>query len=181
MVEDVIITHMHYDHVGNFELFPRARFHLQDREMAFATGRHMAKSFFSHAFSVDDVVGMVRQVYGGRVKFHDGDAELAPGLSVHHIGGHTDGLMSVRVWTERGWVVLASDASHLYANMEALNPFPIVYNVGDMLDGFRRLNELADSPDHVVPGHDPLVMERYPASAPELEGVAVRLDLAPTA
>jgi glyoxylase-like metal-dependent hydrolase (beta-lactamase superfamily II) len=179
LVEDVIITHMHYDHVGNFELFPRARFHLQDREMAFATGRHMAKPFFSHAFSVDDVVGMVRQVYGGRVKFHDGDAELAPGFSVHHIGGHTDGLMSVRVWTERGWVVLASDASHLYANMEALNPFPIVYNVGDMLDGYRRLNELAESPDHVVPGHDPLVMERYPASAPELEGIAVRLDLPP--
>ncbi len=180
-VQDVIITHLHYDHVGNFELFPGARFHLQDREMAFATGRHMAQPFFSHAFSVDDVVGMVRQVYGGRVKFHDGDAELAPGFSVHHIGGHTDGLQSVRVWTERGWVVLASDASHLYANMERRSPFPIVFNAGDMLDGFRKLNELADGPDHVVPGHDPLVMDRYPASSPELEGIAVRLDLPPKA
>jgi len=178
-VEDVIITHMHYDHVGNFDLFPKARFHLQDREMAFATGRPMTKKVFNVAYHVDDVVGMVRQVYAGRVDFHDGDTELAPGLSLHHIGGHTDGLQVVRVWTERGWVVLASDASHLYANMEDTNPFPIVYHVGDMVDGYRKLNELADSTDHIVPGHDPIVMDRYPASAPELEGIAVRLDLPP--
>jgi glyoxylase-like metal-dependent hydrolase (beta-lactamase superfamily II) len=87
----------------------------------------------------------------------------------------------VRVWTERGSVVLASDASHLYANMERRSPFPIVFNAGDMLDGFRKLRELADGPDHVVPGHDPLVMDRYPASSPELEGIAVRLDLPPKA
>jgi glyoxylase-like metal-dependent hydrolase (beta-lactamase superfamily II) len=179
-VEDVIITHMHYDHVGNFDLFPKARFHLQDREMAFATGRSMTKKVFNAAYYVDDVVGMVRQVYAGRVDFHDGDTELAPGLSLHHIGGHTDGLQVIRVWTERGWVVLASDASHLYANMEDVNPFPIVYHVGEMVDGYRKLNELADSTDHIVPGHDPMVMDRYPASEPELEGIAVRLDLPPT-
>lgn len=179
-VEDVIITHMHYDHVGNFDLFPAADFHLQDREMAFATGRPMTKPFFSAAYSVEDVVGMVREVYAGRVIFHDGDAELAPGLSVHHIGGHTDGLQAVRVWTERGWVVLASDASHLYANMELSNPFPIVYHVGDMIDGYRKLADLADSPDHIIPGHDPLVLERYPPSTPELAGIAVRLDLPPS-
>src|SRR5688572_15305420 len=38
---DVIITHLHYDHVGGFDQFPRARFHVQDREVAYATGRHM--------------------------------------------------------------------------------------------------------------------------------------------
>ena len=40
-VEDVVITHLHYDHVGNFDLFPKARFYLQDRELAYATGRYM--------------------------------------------------------------------------------------------------------------------------------------------
>ncbi|MDD9876762.1 MAG: N-acyl homoserine lactonase family protein [Magnetovibrio sp.] len=177
--KDVIITHMHYDHVGNFDLFPEAIFHLQDREMNFATGRNMAHKVFNAAYDVDDVVGMVREVYRGRVRFHDGDAELAPGLSVHHIGGHTDGIMSVRVHTRRGWVVLASDASHLYANMQTVNPFPIVYNVGEMVRGFDRLRELADSDDHIVPGHDPKVFDLYPAVSPELEGIAVRLDVAP--
>ena len=109
-VEDVIITHLHYDHVGNWDRFPKARFHLQDKEMQFATGRHMCHGTFRHAFEVEDVVGMVRAVYGKRVVFHDGDEEIAPGISVHLIGGHTMGIQSVRVMTRNGWLVLASDA-----------------------------------------------------------------------
>ena len=88
-VENVIVTHLHYDHIGNFDLFPRARFHLQDRELAYATGRYMSMEFFSYAYELEEVLAMVRNVYAGRVEFHDGDAEIAPGVSVHHIGGHT--------------------------------------------------------------------------------------------
>jgi glyoxylase-like metal-dependent hydrolase (beta-lactamase superfamily II) len=180
-VEDVIITHLHYDHAGTLDAFPRARFHIQDREMAFATGRCMCHPAMRHAFAADDITAMVRHLFAGRVAFHDGDEELAAGLSVHRIGGHTAGIQSVRVWTRRGWVVVASDASHLYANMEQGRPFPIVYNVADMLEGHRRLNQLAQSPRHIVPGHDPLVMRRYRAPGRELDGVAVRLDADPVA
>ena len=178
-VMDVIITHLHYDHVGNFDLFPSATFHLQDDEMAFATGRHMSEKFFNQAYEVDEVVAMVREVYKGRVRFHDGDAELAPGLSLHRIGGHTKGMQAVRVHTRVGWIVLASDASHLYANMNETRPFPIVYDVPKMVAGYRRLRELADAPELIVPGHDPLVMRRYPAAGAGLEGIAVRLDHPP--
>ncbi len=140
-VKDVVITHLHYDHVGNFE-----------------------------------VVGVVRRVYAGRVQFHDGDAELFPGISLHLIGGHTMGLQVVRVATRRGAVVLASDASHFYANMEQTRPFPIVWSVADMVAGYDRLRSLAASPGHIIPGHDPLVLERYPAPTQELQGMVVRLD-----
>ncbi|HVB47094.1 MAG TPA: N-acyl homoserine lactonase family protein [Burkholderiales bacterium] len=180
-VRDVVVTHLHYDHVGNFDLFPAATFHLQALEMHYATGRHMCQQLFSGAFEVEDVVGMVRSVYAGRVQFHEGDAEIAPGVSLHLIGGHTMGLQVVRVLTRRGWLVLASDASHFYANMEQVRPFPIVYSLGDMVEGYRRLRELADSPAHIVPGHDPLVMARYPAPVKDLEGIAVRLDAVPRA
>jgi glyoxylase-like metal-dependent hydrolase (beta-lactamase superfamily II) len=175
-LRDVIITHLHYDHVGNFDLFPAATLHLQDLEMRYATGRHMAEDRFGGAYDVEDVVGMVRHAYAGRVRFHDGDAEIAPGISVHLIGGHTMGLQVVRVRTQRGWLVLASDASHFYANMEQQRPFPIVWSVEDMVDGYRRLRELADSPAHIIPGHDPLVLERYPAPSDSLRGVIARLD-----
>jgi glyoxylase-like metal-dependent hydrolase (beta-lactamase superfamily II) len=178
-VKDVIITHLHYDHVGNFGLFPAATFHLQDEEMAYATGRYMAQGLFSYAYEVDEVAAMVREVYKGRVRFHDGDAELAPGLSLHRIGGHTKGLQAVRVYTRIGWIVLASDAAHLYANMDDTRPFPIVFDAGAMVEGFRRLRELADAPELVVPGHDPLVMLRYPAPDADLQGIAVRLDRRP--
>ncbi len=178
-VSDVILTHLHYDHVGNSDLFPRARFHLQDRELAYATGRYMATEFFSAAYEVDEVVAMVRHVYRGRVRFHDGDAEIAPGLSVHRVGGHTQGLQIVRVWTRLGWLVLASDASHYAANMDAARPFPVVANVTEMVDGWERLRELATAPRYIIPGHDPAVMQRYRAPGPALEGIAVRLDAEP--
>ena len=110
-VKDVAITHLHYDHVGNFELFPAATLHLQELEMRYATGRYMCSECFRGAFEAEDVVGMVRRVYDGRVRFHDGDTELHPGISLHLIGGHTMGLQVVRVATRRGWLVLASDAS----------------------------------------------------------------------
>ena len=178
-VQDVIITHLHYDHAGTLERFPAARFHLQDLEMQFATGRHMADGFFSGVYTLDHVLSMVRHVYHGRVAFHDGDAQIAPGISVHHIGGHTMGMQCVRVATRRGAVVLASDASHFYGNFEQRRPFPIVYNAAEMYRGFDRMQELASSRDHVVPGHDPLVMTRYPSTSDETSGLIVRLDVEP--
>ena len=178
-VQHVIITHLHYDHAGNLPLFPRARFHLQDREMAFATGRHMAHAFFAHAYELEGVLSMVRLTYGARVQFHDGDAEIVPGITVHHVGGHTHGLQVVRVWTRVGWVVLASDAAHYLANMTLGRPFPIVADVAQMVAGWDRLRELATRPEFIIPGHDPLVMERYHAPDPSLRGVIVRLDAEP--
>ncbi len=180
-IEDVIVTHMHYDHVGNLDLFPNATFHIQDREMAFCTGRCMCHPLMNASLEVEDVVGMVRRVCAGRVAFHDGDAEIAPGLSVHFIGGHTMGLQCVRVMTRRGWLVLASDAAHLYAHVDEGRAFPTVYNVADMLEGHKTLRRLASSPAHIIPGHDPLVMQRYPAARPALAGTAVRLDADPIA
>lgn len=178
-VRDVIITHMHYDHLGNFKQFPQARYHLQDAEMIYATGRHMTHNVFAHPYEVDEVCDLVRAVHAGRVLFHDGDEEVAPGISVHRIGGHTMGIQSVRVRTKIGWIVLASDATHFYANMNEVRPFPIVFSIGDMVQGYRRLRELADDARFVVPGHDPLVMRRYPVAGAGLEGVAVRLDVEP--
>src|SRR2546425_24051 len=175
-VKDVVITHLHYDHVGNFELFPAATLHLQDLEMQYATGRHMRDERYGGAFEVEDVVGVVRRVYAGRVQFHDGDAELFPGISLHLIGGHTMGLQVVGVAPRPGAGGVASDARPLYAHMEQTRAFPIVWSVADMVAGYDRLRSLAASPGHIIPGHDPLVLERYPAPTKELQGIVVRLD-----
>ena len=175
----VAFTHLHFDHAGTLGDFPVARFHLQEQEMQFATGPCMAHSYFNGAYTVEHVVDMVRQVYCGRVAFVAGDAEIAPGVTVHCIGGHTLGIQCVRVRTARGWVVLASDASHMYDNFQEMAPYPIVSDVRTMLHGFERLKALAESPRHIIPGHDPLVMERYPAANLSSGGVVVRLDVDP--
>ncbi len=177
-VRDVVLTHLHYDHAGRTDLFPAAQFHIQDAEMAYCTGRCMCHDVLRNPFAVEDVVAAVRFVHSGRMRFHDGTAEIAPGISVHLVGGHTGGLQVVRVPTARGWVVLASDATHYWANIRTRNPFPLVADVARMLEGYRILEALADGPDHIIPGHDPAVLTRFPRVPGQPE--AVRLDLAPT-
>ena len=86
------------------------------------------------------------------------------------------GLQMVRVHTRRGWVVIASDAAHYYANMDRNLPYPITYNVAEALEAYQRARVLADSKDHIIPGHDPLVLKKYPAPEPKLEGWIARLD-----
>ena len=104
---------------------------------------------------------------------------MLPGITVHKIGGHSKGLQCVRVKTRRGYVVLASDATHLYSHVNEGRVFPVTFNVGDVLEGYTTIKKLADSVDHVIPGHDPQVLERYPAAAPGLEQLVVRLDVDP--
>ncbi len=175
-VTEVVVTHLHYDHAGGLHLFPNARLHIQAAEMAYATGPCMCHDTLRMPFTADHVCETIRRLYSGKVIFHDGDAELADGVTLHRIGGHSRGLQAVRVRTEAGWLVLASDAAHFYENFEARKPFPIVVDLEDMLRGFDTLERLASAPSLIVPGHDPLVMERFPAGcAPHI----VRLDRGP--
>jgi glyoxylase-like metal-dependent hydrolase (beta-lactamase superfamily II) len=180
-IKDIVITHLHNDHIGTFDAYPNARFHLQDSEVEFATGRHMACVLHSRPYEVDHVAGVVRLVYKDRVVFHNGDGVIAPGLSVHRVGGQTAGMQVVRVHTARGWVVLASDASHFYEHFVTRRFFPLVFHVGEVMQGYQLLHTLAESQDHIIPGHDPLVMDLYPTCSKALENIAVRLDLPPKA
>jgi glyoxylase-like metal-dependent hydrolase (beta-lactamase superfamily II) len=179
-VEDIILTHLHYDHAGTLDRYPNARFYVQDSEMSYVTGRCMCSRLLRRGYEVDDVVHLVRSVFADKVAFADENCVITHGLSVHRVGGHTGGSQVVRVWTRRGWVVLASDAAHLFLNARKGAPFPSVYRVDEMMEGFRTILHLAEgSWDHVIPGHDPLVMQLYPALSKELEGIVVRLDVPP--
>jgi glyoxylase-like metal-dependent hydrolase (beta-lactamase superfamily II) len=179
-VQDAVLTHFHYDHAGNFSRLRDARFHVQESEMQFATGRYMAHPAFSAAYEVEDVADLVRHAFSGRVTFHSGDSAISDGITLHHVGGHTMGQQFVRVFTRRGWVIVASDASHFYSGYMSCRPLRLVFNVGDMVRGYERIRALAESDDHVIPGHDTSVMSRYAPPSPELEGIAVRLDEAPS-
>jgi glyoxylase-like metal-dependent hydrolase (beta-lactamase superfamily II) len=174
-IKDVVVTHLHYDHAGNLDRFPNARFHLQDREMSYATGRCMCFGALRHPFSLEHVTLMVGHVYGERVTFHSGDGEVAPGVTLHRVGGHSDGLQAVRVETARGPVVLASDAAHFYGNLHRRSPFPIVYNIGDMCQGWEIVERLAGHPDRIIPGHDPIVTEIYPRASDKVDAFALHL------
>ena len=160
-IDQIILTHLHYDHAGSLKDFPNAHLHVQETEMAYATGPCMCHDHLRFPFTGEHVCDVVRSLYSGRVTFASGPAQIADGIETHLIGGHSRGLQCVRVRTRRGWVVLASDATHFYENYRAGKPFPIVVDLQEMLDGFDTLRRLADSDDHIIPGHDPLVRELY--------------------
>lgn len=161
-VTDVIVTHMHWDHLGNLADYPNARIYVHKTEMAHATGHAMCHAPLRRPYDVTQVCNLLVALYGGRVSFTEASANIAAGIRSHHVGGHAPGLQVVQVQTERGTVVLASDAMHFFANSLLCNPFPVVVDVREYLDGLVAVEKLADGPDHVIPGHDPLVKTMYP-------------------
>lgn len=175
-ITEIIVTHLHYDHAGGLHLFPNAKLHLQAAEMAYATGPCMCHDTLRMPFTAGHVCEAVKRLYSGQVTFHDGDGEIADGITVHCIGGHSRGLQAVRVRTQTGWMVLASDAAHFYENFQKRKPFPIVVDLQNMLDGFDTLYRLASAPELIIPGHDPLVRAYFPR---DLGDHIVRLDVGP--
>jgi glyoxylase-like metal-dependent hydrolase (beta-lactamase superfamily II) len=163
-VADLVLTHLHYDHAGRIDEFPNARIWIQERELAYAMGPSMAHPSLNHFFDVDDLREILGRLFRSDVTSIDGTHELTPGIELHLIGGHTRGLQVVRVHTERGWVILASDALHYYENFELQDPFPAIVDLPEILHGYERIRVLADSPAHIVPGHDPMVMSRHPSA-----------------
>ena len=179
-VRTVILTHLHYDHVGNVDKFPAAHFYLPQAEMQYATGPDMKHYFLRRPYGTKEIGTVIDYLFQERVTLHGPTLDLAPGLSLHVVGGHTAGQAIVRVRTERGWLVLASDALHYYEELERTSPFAVAQDISKMLAAHATIRSLADSDDHVVPAHDPLVMQRYPAVRDDLAGFVVRLDAAPT-
>jgi hypothetical protein len=64
--------------------------------------------------------------------------------------------------------------------MEEGRAYPIMHSHEATLEGYATMRKLASAPNAIIPGHDPLVLRRYPAARPGLEGIVVRLDAAPT-
>lgn len=160
-IDDVIVTHLHWDHVGHFALFPKARFHVQEDEMGFWTGRNAKRKFINRSIEVVDETAMIRLAYDGRMAFVQGTREIAPGIAVHRVGGHTRGMQIVSVATGGGTAVIASDAAHTYRNLAENRPFPTLHDVPGFIDGFEQIRRLATDDAHILPGHDGDVMRRH--------------------
>ncbi|WP_323013996.1 N-acyl homoserine lactonase family protein [Devosia sp.] len=160
-IETTILTHLHWDHAGALGLFPKARFHLQATEMAYATGPAMQHSTLRLAFDGAHVAEAVAALHAGRMTLHDGDVQLRDGVWLHRIGGHSGGLQVVRVRTASGWLVLAGDAAHYWGNLRQRQAFPLFADLLETLDGFERILALAGTEARVIPGHDPQIARRF--------------------
>jgi glyoxylase-like metal-dependent hydrolase (beta-lactamase superfamily II) len=172
----VVLTHLHYDHTGTVAELPSATYVVQQAEWEYWTGPAAQRITRERWLcSPADLEHLAAAATDGRRREVSGDVELLPGLSLHLVGGHTAGMQVVRLRTAAGHAVLASDASHFYENRADDRPAPILHSMPAVYAAFDRIAELADGEDLIVPGHDPAVLQRYAAAAPELAGRMVRI------
>jgi len=173
-IDLLVVTHAHYDHIGNLAAFPAAQIVMSAREYEFWTGPLAARPLFATSAEQADL-DVLRQAHqDGRVRLVSERHPAADGLDVIEVGGHTPGQLVVIAQSGRGEVVLASDALHYYQELALDRPFLHVADLPAMYEGFELLRGLVTGGRRqLVAGHDPEVMRRFPALAGPPAGLAV--------
>jgi glyoxylase-like metal-dependent hydrolase (beta-lactamase superfamily II) len=175
-VETLVISHIHWDHVGNLHLFPNARMPVARAELEFWTSDPVAERPQFAAHADPDAIELLRRAAAEeRVELIEDRAEVAPGITAVRVGGHALGQLIFEVAGEHGPIVLASDAIHYDDELERERPFGIFVDLADMYRGYETVREYAASGAAIVPGHDPSVMDRFGPLDGDAAGLAVCL------
>ncbi|HEX7780425.1 MAG TPA: N-acyl homoserine lactonase family protein, partial [Vicinamibacterales bacterium] len=170
-VTDIIVSHIHWDHVDGADLFPRAKVWIQREEYDYYVGPEGKVK--NRTIDADDATMLAAIGAAGRLQLVDGDdKEILPGIRVYTGGKHTYASQYAGVQTRKGTVILASDSAYLYENLERGIPIAQTLDRKANLAAHARMMKLVLQPKLVVPGHDPAVFERFPVVKP---GV-VRID-----
>jgi glyoxylase-like metal-dependent hydrolase (beta-lactamase superfamily II) len=166
-ITDVIISHMHWDHADGIDLFPKAKIWLQKDELEYYAGEAWQSRRTHGGIDPDDVMAAVKLNTQGRVGLVNGDAqEILAGVTAYVGGKHTYASQFIAVNTAVGAVVLASDNMYLYENLEKHAPIAQTLDRDSNLRAQDRMKQLAADPRWIIPGHDPLVMTKFPQAAP---------------
>ena len=146
-VSHVFVTHLHGDHYDGYPWFPNATLVVNDR------------GFRAGLLGVDaDVMRALAARWPQSLRLVENE-EVVPGVETVWVGGHSLCSQAVVVHTDVGRIVLCGDAAYLYANLEQ--------NIGigwiPPADAQAALDRLRAAGDVLVPGHDPLILERFPS------------------
>lgn len=156
-VDTVVITHLHWDHMGGFESFPNARFMVSRDEWAWTTSRlrnggRMLDETYDRA-SLESFVDL----YPSRVELVAATYAIDAGCRLDVVGGHTPGHLVVQVALAEENVVLLGDLAYLYANLE-LDSAPMIcfdrWRTKDLYEAYKT------SSARPIPGHDPAVLDK---------------------
>ncbi len=159
-VTDIIVSHIHWDHFDGADLFPNARIWIQREEVEHhidSTGKRI-----NNTIDTPDAAMLHALRATGRLQLVDGDAkEIIPGVTVFTGGKHTWASQYASVRLAGGaTAVIASDNVYLYENLEKHRPIAQTLDSLSNLAQHGRMRGIAQE-RLIVPGHDPLVLERF--------------------
>jgi glyoxylase-like metal-dependent hydrolase (beta-lactamase superfamily II) len=161
-ITDVIISHVHWDHLDGASLFPKARIWIQREEYEHYVD--MDGKALDRAIDGPDAAMLAKLRSTGHVTLVDGDAkEIIPGITVYIGGKHTFQSQFAGIQTASGVVVLASDNMYLYENLAKHVAIAQTLDAASNLAAQDRMTRIASDPRLIVPGHDPAVFERFPS------------------
>jgi glyoxylase-like metal-dependent hydrolase (beta-lactamase superfamily II) len=161
-VTDIVISHAHWDHVDGVDLFPKATIWIQREEYRYYTGEAWFARSTNGGVDAEDMQALLKINTEGRLRFVEGDdQEIMPGIRCYTGGKHTFASQFVQAATAGGTVVLTSDNVYLYENLEKHAAIAQTLDAASNLKAQDRIRTLASNPRLIVPGHDPLVFERF--------------------
>jgi len=175
-VTKVVITHMHIDHVGGMndfpKLYPNAQFYIQKNEFDFwvkdPLAQRRAFKMFGYAPGVNAVAELAKTP---RLTMVDGDQAVGPGMELLLAPGHTLGLQAVLLSTAKGQTILGSDSGHIFRNFKEDLPSGIIADMSAWLRTFDKLRAKAPL-ENIFPGHDALMSTNYPEVAENITQLA---------
>jgi glyoxylase-like metal-dependent hydrolase (beta-lactamase superfamily II) len=161
-VKTVVVTHAHWDHIGNLHQFPDAEIVVAQAEYDFWTSPVAGRTQFAAHAEPDEIETLQAARKQGRIAFVSGQHTLTRGIELIEVGGHTPGELIVTVATRAGTAVLASDALHHYEEIELDRPYSVVADLPGMYRAYDLLRDLAAQPrTWLVAGHDSDVPRRF--------------------
>jgi len=161
-VRHVILTHMHWDHMGGVGLFPNATFYVQESEYLFWTRDPLVNRPAIKHFIDGAACSYLASLEGSsRLVCLRGDRKVLPGIQCLEAPGHTIGLQAVAVNTAQGTAILGSDCAHIFRNYREDWPSAFIFNLADWLRSYEKLRSRVSSLDLLFPGHDSLMSTNY--------------------
>lgn len=159
---ELILTHLHYDHAGNVGELSDPRIYLAKSEWDFWLSEQ-SKGFLIDYYREDADIARLQELEDkGSITFFEGEIEVAPGIRVLEVGGHTPGQAMVLVETVEGKMLLASDAVHFQKELVEDKPFTAVTDLPGLYAGLGQVREMLQEGEivTVISGHDPCELER---------------------
>lgn len=164
-VKHVILTHLHWDHYCGDIFFPNAQYYIQQKEMDCLVSPLALHPVLGRDYKPEAVRQIVDLHMQGRVRILDGDTQIFPGIEGMFCGGHSTGCMSVVVDMPSGAHFITSDLIPRYQNIVEDIPPGIHTDAVQAVQAMNRIRARLASLDHLIPGHDPSIQEKYPRVA----------------